>query len=590
MNRSIAAACLACTLFLSACASSQQEAGVIFSHKSFDKGDWQARPALIEEDGQPAALYLDASGRVQYQTKNEVTSLPEVEGASNWQFFGLHQQGKELFATYWSHIPKKAIYISTSNDGGKTFSVPEIANGTQAEPLYPFTLLAPQSGASPSVIYQDERKNNYHIYINHYESSKKAWSKTDEQLDVGELATNPSGVPSLGEFPTVFHHADSYIVTWLASVYTAEGKRYRLLSRQSNDGGQNWGPINLVVESPTPVAPSAGAYVNGKFALVTMVVGKGLVAAYFDEKSGKWALSEPLPDSDLNINSGMQVAAGKGNYKNNLYIVWSAQKPDAKPFVMAAAYDVNENKWIESQTRLDKKEYDQTKSTLPVIATDGAGNILTAWVDYRNILPNVYVSGSLDGGKNWTKAQNVQLNGLGSGLTPVLIGEKNSFTLSYQAVADLLTHKRTMYVREVKPLSDAEFGPFPISKKYTNQEMKNMLEKREKEFWTYRIESKPAEVWNFYDPAYKAFVPQEPFIRLQKDFKYFNYKVLDVAIKGNIAKVSLETTFEIPGTMVFGREIKQAKRTAKIEETWLWIGDDWYQQFNNPITGSYLEY
>lgn len=562
----------------------------VFSHPSFAKGGWETRAAVLADASQISALYLDADGNPVFQTREQLHSIPLPAEKGSWQFLGLHKQSGTIFASWWTHQPRKSIYVSTSTDGGKTFDKPSVANGSAAEPLYPFELLVPGHGTPPSVIYLDERGGSYHVYINHYDPTKASWAKTDEQLDVGPLTVNPSGVPALGEFPAVFHSGSTYVVTWLSSIQTAIGKRYRLLARTSLDGGEHWKPATLVLESPHSVSPAAGAVVDGKLALVVEVAQEGLIEAQASPHGDRWTTSKPLPQSELNTNSGIQIAVGHGAYADRLFMVWSARKMLGKAFILSAAIDVNKQQWLGEPIRLDLKTQTQTQSTFPYIASNAAGDVLAAWIDYRNILPNIYVSGSTDGGITWTSPQNVQRNGMQEGMTPVLLGAADHFVLAYQEANPDKPTAHNLIVRKIAKQNNTSFGPFPLSTTYSAAEMRAKLLQRENEFWKYRLAAQPAKLWGYYDPSYRAFVPEKPFVNMEQDFKYFDYKIKSVSIDGNIAETSVETTFEIPGVRVFGHLIKQARRTGPLRETWLWIGDNWYQEFKNPITGPYIQY
>jgi hypothetical protein len=256
-----------------------------------------------------------------------------------------------------------------------------------------------------------------------------------------------------------------------------------------------------------------------------------------------------------------------------------------------ATFDLTTKSWFGPARRLDVKEYENTQSTMPSIAVNSAGVPLIAWEDFRNILPNVYVSGSYDGGKTWTIPQNTQRSGIDLGIVSKVMADGSNYLLQYQSYqAGIPKAPVTLIVRLIKPEMPSGFGPFPVTKTIPQDQKKNLLNKRVEAFWRAREEKKWGETYKMFDPTYRSMLTEEEFSK-QQVFKYLSAKIAGVKIDGNIAKVEIDASFEVPPTVVFGHQIKQEKRDARIDQTWLWIGDDWYVQADMPITHSgFIQY
>lgn len=565
--------------------------GLVMEQTKVFQGGYESKPALAVINDQPAALFVDADKQLIFRTAKIQTMIGASLKDKGQQFLGLAEHEGVIYAYWWTHDLGKKIYLAKSIDGGKSFSQPDIVTPPSSAPLAPFKLLFPEGAQPPLMLYQDERNNQYHIYINRYDPTTKSWPKQDQRLDEGKLGENASGVPATATFPVAVQHGNKFAVAWLTNVRQADGMHYRVLARISQDGGKDWGSEELVADSKTPITNLAGALVNNRFAYAFDIGSTGIVVATKQDQQPTWQVSAPLPDSSLNTNSGLVAAAGKGTTKNKLFLSWIAQKPISKPNIQAATFDIKTSAWIAGQQRIDPKQFDQTQSVMPSIAVNDQGIPLISWVDYRNIVPNIYISGSFDGGEKWTIPQNTEKDGMETGIITSLYPFGDKFLLSYQSFTDSTHVTRNFILREVTPQpKSASFGPMPVSKAYSEQERQKILESRVKAFWQDRLEGKFQQSWNYYDPAYKAAVPQDQFVKMQGDFKYFDYKVISESIKGNIAQVVVETNFEIPATMIMGHKIEQQKRQAKTESTWVWIGDNWFQVFVNPVSGAYLQY
>jgi hypothetical protein len=565
--------------------------GLVMEQTKVFQGGYESKPALAVINGQPAALFVDADQRLIFRTAKIETIIGASLKVKGQQFLGLSEHKGEIYAYWWTHDQGKKIYLAKSIDGGKKFGEPIIVTPSDSAPLAPLQLLTPDGAKPVFMLYQDERNNQYHIYINRYDPSTKSWPKQDQRLDEGKLGENASGVPATATFPVVIQHDNSFAVAWMTNVMQADGMHYRVLARISQDGGKEWGPEELVADSKTPITNLAGALVNKLFAFAFDIGSKGIVVATKQDQQPTWNVSAPLQDSSLNTNSGMVAAGGKGPSEGKLFLTWIAQKPISKPNIQAATYDVKISAWIAGQQRIDTKKFDQTQSVMPSIAVNDQGIPLISWVDYRNIIPNIYISGSFDGGKKWTAPQNTEENGMETGIITSLYEFGDKYLLGYQNFTDSTHVTRNFILREITPQPEnSSFGPLPKSKEYSEQDRQKLLENRVKDFWNTRMDGKFQQSWDYYDPAYKAAVPQDQFVKMQGDFKYFDYKVISVKISGNIANVVVKTNFEIPGSMIMGHKIEQQKRQAKTEATWVWIGDNWFQVFVNPVAGAYLQY
>lgn len=115
-----------------------------------------------------------------------------------------------------------------------------------------------------------------------------------------------------------------------------------------------------------------------------------------------------------------------------------------------------------------------------------------------------------------------------------------------------------------------------------------LLKERATEMWKAQASGNRAEMYDFYDPFFRARVKKGSFTDKEVEFiKYYNPEIFDVDIKGNVATVRVKMEYEIKGlTAPSGRKIDQPRKENITNETWLFIDGNWYRQFIDYMTDS----
>jgi hypothetical protein len=553
---------------------------------------YQGQPQVQPVDGKIALLYLDAKSQVVFRRGSQKTVVDAGLNDKGQQFFNLNAAGRNVAVTWWTHYLGKKIYLATSADAGRTFGKPVVVTPPGAQPLAPMHLVTDAAGHPVAVFYQDERTPLVnHVREVRYDAATGQWMHTDEQLDTGPLAEAPGGTPARMRYYVLLQNGRTLLIAWISEFQTDSGKRFRLVSRTSTDLGAHWAAPVSVYEGAAGPTNLAGTVTADGFALAYQPQGKPMELATCRQACTQWAQSPGLKDSDLNINSGLVIQAGAKATADRVFLAWIAQKQLGKPWIQAATYDLKRGAWIGAARRLDVKPVDNTQSVMPSLAVNADGVPMIAWEDYRNILPNVYVSGSFDGGTTWTAPANTQRDGIDPGIVAALSGDGNDFVLQYQTYqAGLNQAPVELVVRKLSPRPPAGFGPLPESKQVPADVKSAGLSKRVDAFWAAREASKWGDTYDMFDPTYRSMLTRQEFDK-QQVFHYLGAKVAHSSIDGNVAKVALDVTFEVPPTVVFGHKINQQTRNARIDQTWLWIGDQWYVEAEAPISHSgFIQY
>jgi hypothetical protein len=579
---------LSSALLLGACTATGEHAdalpGLVAAVPQIAAGGYQGQPQVLPVDGKISLLYVNGKGQIMFQRGSRQTQVDAGLNDKGQQFLNLNVAGRHVAVTWWTHDLGKKIYLATSSDAGQTFSKPLIVTPTDAQPLAPISLITNAKGQPAAVIYKDERTQANQIREVRFDAASGQWRRTDTQLDTGPLAEAPNGAHAHMRYDVLLQNGEKLLLAWISEYDTAAGKRFRLVSRASDNLGATWGTPVLVYEGAAGPTNLAGTSTADGFALAYQPQGKPLELASCQNVCSQWAHSEGLKNTDLNINSGLVMKAGVKDTADRVFLSWIAQKQIGKPWIQIGVYDLKSAAWLGAAQRLDVKSVENTQSVMPSIAVNSKGVPLVAWEDYRNILPNVYISGSFDGGKTWTVPANTQRDGVEPGIVAALTSDHQDYILQYQTYeAGRNQAPVELVVRKMSPQPPNGFGPVPASKPVVAQVKSAALSEQVKTFWAARKAAKWDETYSMFDPTYRSMLTPKEFER-QQVFKYDSAKIVHSSIDGNVAKVALDVVFEVPSTVVFGHKIEQQKRDARIDQTWLWIADQWYLQADAPVT------
>jgi hypothetical protein len=298
-------------------------------------------------------------------------------------------------------------------------------------------------------------------------------------------------------------------------------------------------------------------------------------------------LSAPAKLSGTTTNSGLVAQLDKRH--GLLYVSWISQQQNVKPWINAATYATTKGAWSTDPVRLDQKPFNLTISTLPTIAINSEGVPLVAWIDYRNILPNIYASASFDQGKTWTKAQDLETEGRYASFYPTLLPAGKDFIIAYQHFSDN-THKQTDYYVRKLILSSHGLADLPKPIEITESEKKKKLDERVDQFWKFRVEGKFDKTYDFFDPAFKAIYNRKTFDEMQGHVKYFTAKRDGCTITENVADCTVSIEARLLPFEYMGKTLQSERKASKVEQNWVWIEDNWYVVFKNPIGGPLLQY
>lgn len=559
-------------------------------------GALETLPAVLELNGQPVLLYTskdnpDASkaSRVTLRRGEQVTKLDETARVKGGTRYQLHFQDDNLQALWWSHADGKNLYITSSADKGQNFG-PVGAVNEEHGVLPTYNVLAGPKG-TVGITYLDERKPNYQIYFNRSTDFGRTWPKSDQRLD-----TPPSdGKSSFVRDPQTIDAGSIWVSAWVDSVYEAGKTSYRIVNRRSLDAGLSWSTPEVIYSADTLIA-SLKLQAQGRNIVVAADEhGRGILAFHSQDKGATWHSSGHLADSGFALgtegasNSGLAMTVNG----DRMHLVWMQDRKEEKTKIMHASYDMAQSQWVTTTRRLDIKSHDNTRSISPEIIATPKGALVAAWVDYRDIRPNIYLSASFDQGQVWSAPQALLKPGEAAGGWPRLMPWRDQIAISYESYpTDRMAEGK--FILQLIPISDgakalpAMESPNPIS----DADKKKKLEQRAKALWEARVAGDYETSYRMFDFAYRASTPLKFYTDNVGTITYLSFSIGDSTIEGNEAQVKSKLKYEVKQTMLpaMGKPISVAPVEVDITNTWVWVGNDWYLVYSPSYDKPILKY
>lgn len=570
---------IAPTLFVvsvAGCAGiSPEESGIatLLQIEDIATGPMQTRPAIVELSGKPAVLYSTKSDRVAIQIGDKRRLLDETarvqQGGS---YFQLISSNNSIDATWWSHQSGKNIYFSSSSDAGQTFSPVSMVND-QNGVLPPYSIVRDSKG-TVGAAYHDEREPGYQVYFNRSLDSGRTWNRPDQRLDTPPL----QGKSSAAHEPLLVQAGATWLSAWNDEVQIDGKASYRLLAKRSKDAGIRWSAPEVLYTANHQISSLTARADGPRIVIAADALNEGIFALASNDEGQSWQRTSLLGGAAPASNSGIEfVVAG-----SRAHFVWMQERKDEKLRIMRASLDITQAKWLTGAKRLDTKAYENTRSSSPVIASSPQGALMAAWVDYRDIRPNIYLSASYDSGENWQAPQPLLKSGTQSAGWPQLIRWGDQMAIGYEAYpTDRLVDGKLVIQKITLGNATTGISGLPDPSQPTDVERRLKLEQRVKTLWEKRIQGDYNTAFDMFDFAYKAATPKKYYLENVGVITYLTYAIDEMSINGNEATVKTKLRYEVKPTVLpmTGKPITLQPIDVDVPNTWVWVANDWYLMY-----------
>lgn len=547
-------------------------------------GSLQTLPAVVIHNEQVAILHATKAGRVALQQGKERKLVDETarvkQGGSYFQL--KHLPEDTLQALWWSHSNGKNGYFTTSSDGGRSFSAVAMVN-SENQILQPITL-AQGKAKEVGVAYHDERAPNYQVYFNRSTDGGRTWAVQDQRLD-----TPPqNGRSSFVSEPQMVQSDDAWVVAWVDTVAAQDGA-FRIMARRSTDAGLSWSAPRTIFSAPRHISALTVRAQGQHVVVVADALEDGMVALVSNDQGAQWSAPIPLAGTEKATNSGVDAAI----HSNQMHIVWMQDVKDTKTRILTATLNLTTSQWVGAAKRLDTKAVENTRSQTPVVTTTRDGVAVAAWVDFRDIRSNIYLSASFDRGNSWSQPQPLRRPGMLAMGWPQLIATTEGVAIAYETYPTDRANEGRFVVQAV-PLGDQSKALMALARPedLTESQRRSRLEQRVKSLWEARIQGDYATAYEYFDFAYKAVTPKKHYVDNSGVITYHTASIDTVAIKGNEAAVNMKVRYEMKPVMIPGtpKPVSVPPIDVETPNTWVWVGDDWYLMFQPSYDPPVLKY
>lgn len=561
---------------------------VLLQLEDITTGAGATRPAIIELNGQPAVLYATQADRIVFQQGEKRVQVDETARVQGGNRFQLHRQDGQLHAFWWSHENGKNVYFTSSSDKGQSFAPVSMVNEGSGV-LAPFSLLRGPKGVV-GITYMDERAARTQAYINRSSDFGRSWPTSDQRLDVAPADKVASDVRE----PQSVEAGTAWVSAWVDVVSAAGRPSFRVVMRRSDDAGLNWSAPEVLFSSEKLIASLEVKAEGNQVVIAADEHDRGIFVLASQDQGRSWRASGSLegtsvPDNtEGSSNNGVEMALSG----ERAHLVWMQDRKAQKTKIMRASFDIAQGKWLSAAAQMDVKPYDNTRSMLPVVTAAEKGSLVAAWVDYRDIRPNIYVSASFDQGQAWTAPQAVLKPGEVSVGWPQIMPWGDQIAVGYETYVND-QEKKGKFVLRLIPLNESakklpEFGVWPA---FSDAERKAKLDERVKMLWDNRVAGNYQPTYEVFDFAYKKATPEKDYLNGVGNITYQSYSVGDVSITGNEAIVKMKIKFEVkPTVLPSGRSVTIASNEVDATNTWVWVGNNWHLVYSPSFGQPNLSY
>jgi hypothetical protein len=530
----------------------------------------------IDDDERLHLIYYTKDGDIHYRDPDgREIGLLNGEERYNAAGASIEVDGSYVYVIWREKLRGKRLKLRRSLDGGRSFE-PSVVLEEESEPLSRIRIAS--RGKNLYLLWlgeksyrSDSKRPEYYLYFKYSTDHGESFSKTYRVLQ--------------GIYPAWIVADDGvYVFSWTSQkgeLYMAV-KRFDLLKGEFDE--------EVKIKDAPQIAPYFEAFHSGQrlFLMWFAIYEKRdflLEGVYSDDRGKSWnAFSfDSLKGVDMS-----KIDVSHDN-TGHIYIAVSGRKrvKGEKETVYLFRSEDNGTTW-KGPIPLRHYLLDNTSAKFPYVASNNNGEVVVVWEDWREIRPNIYLNYSRDYGVTWQK-EDISLTFPGKepiGLNPrksALYYLKGGYYLIAEKHKDDAFRDRDLILYRFSPdnLSRLPHSPERLPAKFTQ----DYLRRRVEESWDAFMSDDYEKAFNLSDPFFRARNRVEDYLTRRGKIKYHSYKVGDISIEGNIAKVNMEIEYSVPKMMFQGKVFSKPKTKVNFVETWVFVYDDWYKEYYEEMSG-----
>jgi len=531
----------------------------------------------IDQGGRLHLCYYTKDGDVRYRSYDgtEISLLaPGEKGTAAG--VSLEVNGEYVYIVWREKRDGKRLKLRRSLDGGRSFE-PAVVIEEDSEPLSRIRIAS--RGEDLYLLWlgeksyrSDSKRPEYYLYFKYSPDRGRSFSRTYRVLQ--------------GIYPAWIVDEDGvYVFSWTSE----EGRLYMAMRRFDLLKGEFEEEVKI--KDAPQIAPYFEAFKSrNRFFLMWFVTRYDdrdflLEGVYSDDKGRSWK------EFSFNALKGMDMSKIDVSHddRGHIYIAVSGRKRvrGEKEKVYLFRSQDNGTTWI-GPIPLRHHPFDNTKARFPYVVSNGDGEVVVVWEDWREIRPGIYFNYSKDYGATW---QEEDIPITFPGKEPVGLNPLTEGLFYYQGDYYLVAERYRDDAFRDKDLILYKFSPDGLrrlpssSERVPERVSEDHLRERIRESWDAFMNDDYERAFNLSDPFFRARNRVEDYLTRRGRIKYHSYRIGDIDIEGNVAKVNMEIEYSIPKIMFKGKVITRPRTKVNFIETWVFVYDDWYKEYYEEMSG-----
>ena len=541
-----------------------------------------SRPANTIINDKLATVFSNKSQILFQYDDNEHVEVAKGISTNIW----LESAGNNVYVFWWTKtVVGKQLFISMSNDLGKTFAEKKLINtGGQ---ILPALDIAVHENGNIAVMYTDERKPKFQVYVNTSSDGGITWNEQDYRLDTDDNAqVNRKNAPisfAVNPHITYLKNGDLFAL-WQQKKSYDNKIQAQFVARVSKDNGKNWGEEFLIYSAKDTSFTVENELISSDEDIVLLAAypKKGLLAFHAKVNDlQKWSVIQGLkPTENANTVSWLRAAISGKKLKAS----YTIQKEEGEKFrVEVAELSLDTDSWKTDIHRLDIKDDTvvKTKAWYQDVSALSNGEFVAIWEDFRGVSPSVFITYTENQGEKWREAIPLTRIGYSEVKNPRLLVSDNKIMVLFESyVLRDLTSFPQLTVRIIDYFPDNKeiaIAKPPSSDKYKDKKKERLVE-RVNALMDLRVKKEWEKTWDFLDPIFKRKFDKQAWLGNQGKITFESYKFKSATVSSKYFGIAqIETTYSLP-QQILGGEISEAtgSKTAPAELSWIWFYDDWY--------------
>jgi hypothetical protein len=117
-----------------------------------------------------------------------------------------------------------------------------------------------------------------------------------------------------------------------------------------------------------------------------------------------------------------------------------------------------------------------------------------------------------------------------------------------------------------------------------------LLRERVEAYWTASVKEDYERTFYLFDPFFQAVANKHAFLANRGAVKYHSFEIKDVKVAGNVGHVTVKIVYSVPKMKYKKQEFSQPETPAEFEESWLFVGDNWYKEYKTDEESGVVRY